>query len=120
MSASEARPARRRVFSYEEAVLTFPAVRGLTHAAVRRIEAMVNRLPSRDALEAQREELEAEYNRILQAWGEEIQALGCEVKGLWLVDWDAGDGYYCWRYPEEILGHFHGYEDGFEGRVPIA
>lgn len=120
MTTLEPGTPRRHIFSYEEAVLTFPAVRDLTHAAVRRIEAMVNRLQSRDALEAQREELEAEYNRILQAWGEEIGALGCEVKGLWLVDWDAGDGFYCWRYPEEILGHFHGYEDGFSGRVPIA
>ena len=37
-----------------------------------------------------------------------------------LVDWDAGDGYFCWRYPEPALAHFHGYEEGFAGRVPIA
>jgi hypothetical protein len=38
---------------------------------------------------------------------------------VWLVDWDSGAGYYCWRYPEESLGHFHGYQEGFAGRVPI-
>ena len=25
-----------------------------------------------------------------------------------------------WRYPEETIGHFHSYEDGFAGRMPIA
>jgi hypothetical protein len=35
---------------------------------------------------------------------------------------DCGEGYdyYCWRYPAESLGFFHGYEEGFQGRVPIA
>ena len=53
-------------------------------------------------------------------WAEELGSLGLEVKGAWLVDWDSGDGYFCWRYPEPALAHFHGYEDGFAGRVPVA
>lgn len=113
------RRANRRLFSYEEAVLTFPAVRDLTYAAVRQVEALLNGVHSRDEMEARKAELQGSYDRIIQAWSQEILSLGCEVKGLWLVDWDSGDGYYCWRYPEEILGHFHGYEDGFSGRMPI-
>ena len=38
---------------------------------------------------------------------------------LWLVDWDNGDGYYCWRFPEETVSFFHSYEEGFGGRLPI-
>ncbi len=26
-------------------------------------------------------------------WVAEITSLGCLVKGLWLVDWDSGDGF---------------------------
>ena len=37
----------------------------------------------------------------------------------WLVDFDNGEGYYCWKYPEDTVGHFHGYEDGFAGRISI-
>jgi hypothetical protein len=114
------RPSPRRTFSYEEALVTFPQVRGLTHAAVRQVEALLNRVQSREEMESRKEELEAAYKRIVQAWTEEVKAVGCEVKGLWLVDWDSGDGYYCWRYPEETLAHFHTYEDGFAGRMPIT
>lgn len=109
----------RRIFSYEEALETFPVVRDLTAAAVRQVEAVVNAVRSREDLEERREEVEATCERILEAWSEQVMRLGCEVKGRWLVDWDSGDGYYCWQYPEEAVAHFHTYEDGFAGRLPI-
>jgi hypothetical protein len=109
----------KRTFSYDDALETFPLVRDLTAAAVRQIEALMNQLQSREEMESRKDELEEAYNRIVQAWAAEITALGCEVKGLWLVDWDCGDGYYCWRYPEDSIAFFHTYDDGFGGRVPI-
>ena len=36
------------------------------------------------------------------------------------VDFDSGEGYYCWRYPEAAVQHYHGYEDGFAGRMKIV
>ena len=41
------------------------------------------------------------------------------MKGLWLVDFDSGDGYWCWAYPEDDLGYWHSYEGGFGARVPL-
>ncbi len=113
-------PGDGQVFTYEEALATFPRVRELTERAVQQIEAMVNRLQSRAELDARKAELDEAVQRIVQAWASEVVALGCEIKGMWLVDWDSGDGYYCWRYPEEALGYFHSYTEGFAGRVPIA
>jgi hypothetical protein len=52
-------------------------------------------------------------------WAEAVRAMGLEAKGLWLVDFDNGEGYYCWKYPEQVISHYHGYEDGFAGRIPI-
>ncbi|HEY3568764.1 MAG TPA: DUF2203 domain-containing protein [Thermoanaerobaculia bacterium] len=109
----------RRIFTYDEALSTFPLVRDLTSAAVRQIEALTTSLGSSEELEAKREDLEEAQERIVHAWAREVTAIGCEVKGVWLVDWDSGDGYYCWRFPEPSISHFHTYDEGFAGRIPL-
>ncbi|HSS75679.1 MAG TPA: DUF2203 family protein [Thermoanaerobaculia bacterium] len=109
----------KRIFSYDEAVNTFPVVRDLTAAAVRQVEALINSVADRDELDSRRDELEEARERIVRAWAQQVSTLGCEVKGVWLVDWDSGDGYYCWRFPEQALSFFHTYDEGFAGRLPI-
>jgi len=109
----------KRIFSYDEAVNTFPVVRDLTAAAVRQVEALINSVADRDELDSRRDELEEARERIVRAWAQQVSTLGCEVKGVWLVDWDSGDGYYCWRFPEQSLSFFHTYDEGFAGRLPI-
>ncbi len=108
------------IFTYEQALDTFPTVRDVTAHAVLQVQALYGRVQSLTELEQRSHELEGAATSIIDSWVAEMTRLGCEVKGLWLVDWDCGDGYYCWRYPEESLGFFHGYEEGFQGRVPIA
>ena len=109
----------RRIFTYDEALNTFPLVRDLTSAAVRQIEALASNLASREELDSRREDLEEAQDRIVRAWTREVTAIGCEVKGVWLVDWDSGDGYYCWRFPEKTISFFHTYDEGFAGRIPL-
>jgi hypothetical protein len=108
-----------RVFTYDEALAMFPVVRELTSSALAQIDALVNPIQSAEEMADRREEIEATYRSIVTAWAEELTSLGCVVKGLWLVDWDSGAGYYCWKYPEATIAHFHGYEEGFAGRVPL-
>ena len=95
-------------------------VRRITAAAVEEVEALEAR---RDAVDASdkdaRAALEQEVRRGVARWVRAMEALGVEVKGRWLVDFDNGRGYYCWRWPEEQIEYFHGYEEGFAGRVRI-
>jgi hypothetical protein len=112
----------KRIFSYDEALSTFPVVRDLTAAAVRQVEALISHLDASEEseeMDERREKIEEARERIVRAWAREVSSIGCEVKGVWLVDWDSGDGYYCWRFPEQAIGFFHTYDEGFAGRLPI-
>ena len=107
----------KRVFSYEEARGLIPAVRKRTKEA---LAALAGTTAPDSASAAEKEgHLEQEAARILEEWARDIQALGIEVKGPWLVDFDSGAGYFCWKWPEESLDFFHGYDEGFSGRVRI-
>jgi hypothetical protein len=96
----------KRIFTYEQALALWPEVQRITDDAVQAVEAT----PVGQTREVQ---------RIVGEWAEAILRLGLEVKGLWLVDFDSGSGYYCWRHPEPALEYFHGYEEGFGGRVKL-
>ena len=97
----------KKIFSYEEAAALLPEVQRMTADAVQEVEALANDAPRDEA------------QQIVGRWAESVMKMGIEVKGLWLIDFDNGSGYYCWQYPEESLQYFHGYDDGFGGRVKL-
>ncbi|HEV8657480.1 MAG TPA: DUF2203 family protein [Thermoanaerobaculia bacterium] len=98
----------KKIFTYEDASALLPEVQRLTNEAIARADALDEATATGD-----------DYQRIVQEWADAIMSLGIEVKGLWLIDFDNGSGYYCWQHPEESLQYFHGYEDGFRGRVKL-
>jgi hypothetical protein len=113
--------AERKIFSYEEAVALMPQVRTLTNDAVRRLEEIIGQEFTWDEVDelAIPQERVIDYERVVSEWASAVAELGIEVKGLWLIDFDSGGGYYCWRYPEAALSFFHGYDEGFSGRVEL-
>ena len=100
----------RKIFSYAEAAALLPEVQRLTAYAFQKVE---------DLREGAGAVARAEVEAIVEAWAQAVRGRGIEVKGLWLVDFDNGSGYYCWRYPEDGLNYYHSYEDGFNGRMRI-
>jgi hypothetical protein len=96
----------KKIFSYEDAAALLPEVQRLTQEAI-------------DEVDALPETAQSDQQRVVHRWAESVMELGIDVKGVWLVDFDNGSGYYCWQYPEESLQFFHGYEDGFRGRVKL-
>lgn len=63
--------------------------------------------------------LESEIDKKIQLWNQKVERLGGVSRGLWLVDFDAGDGYYCWKYPESEVAYWHDYKSGFTNRKPL-
>lgn len=111
---------QKRIFTLREAQALVPRVREMTDAAVVRAERLSARIEATNPGE-DRMRLETQYNALVRGWASQVQELGCEVKGLWLVDFDSGDGlYYCWHHPEESLEFFHDYDEGFAGRRPLG
>jgi len=106
-----------RSWTLEGARAVLPDVRERTERAVEETERLVLAREGADERGAAR--VDAQIQAVIERWAREMEALGAEVKGVWLVDFDTGSGYYCWRWPETSLDHFHGYEEGFAGRARI-
>ena len=108
-------PQEPRLFRLKEARQLLPLVRSITESAFEELG------PVQRAMMLQPEgiepgETEELYQKIVRRWVDKIQRLGIVVKGLWLVDFDTGDGYLCWKYPEAGIEFFHGYDEGYSGR----
>jgi hypothetical protein len=110
----------RRIFSFDQARQLLPDVKRLTADAVRRAEALASRVQELALDDPARARLDGELADVVNGWADAIRTLGLEAKGLWLVDFDNGEGYYCWCYPEDALTHYHTYEEGFAGRMKIV
>ena len=112
---------RRSVFTLAEAQEVLPIVYRITKAYSQKTEALIDRL---DAVASGNEgitaQLETQVNQLILDWQNKVQKLGALPKGLWIADFDSGDGYYCWKFPERGIEYWHRYSDGFSKRIRVA
>jgi hypothetical protein len=110
----------KKVFTLEEARALLPVIKKITAGTAEKVEKLLQKLESVSMDETQLiAETEAEANALILKWHEKMSRLGVRGKGLWYVDFDNGQDYFCWSYPEDDLFFRHAYEDGFTGRTPI-
>ena len=111
---------RRGVFSLSEAQHILPVVRRITAEFSAKVELLIARL---ETLQLNQTEticaLEKQVNELIQTWNDKIRKLGADPRGLWVVDFNSGEGFYCWKHPEHDILYWHSYEDGFSGRKPL-
>lgn len=106
-------------FSLKEAQTILPIINNITKKAVDNFLVLEEKLQHFHSDPKKWKAIEEEIAEVLNGWSQKVIRLGCVPKGIWLVDFDNGKGYYCWRYGDERILYFHGYKDGFAGRVAI-
>ena len=110
----------KRILSLKESRDLLPVVRRVTEDSQIKVQLLVKKLESVAETDTEKKKtIEKEINDLVEQWQSKIEKLGGEPKGLWLVDFDCGVGYFCWKFPEDDLSHFHGYTEGFKSRTPI-
>ncbi len=109
---------KKKIFSISEAEGLFLIIYSMTRKASGQVQELVDQLDGIDPKnEARVMILEEKINKIIQSWQTKVEKLGLRPQGLWVVDIDSGNGYYCWKYPERKINHWHGYSEGFSNRV---
>jgi hypothetical protein len=108
-----------RIFTLDEARALLPSVRSITDPVYTLAASLAEELGQAEEAqdETRADDLRDRLQTLVQSWQQSMQDLEADVKGLWLVDFDSGDGYWCWAYPEESLDYWHSYEGGFRSRV---
>jgi len=112
-------PGHIKKFTYADAVKLLPVIKHITEKAVNESELINSQFHSCPMKSQSYEQLKVDYHHVIQDWVSKITRLGVEVKDLWLVDFDSGHGYFCWRYPEPELMFFHAYHGGYDSRKRI-
>ena len=111
---------KSKIWTLDEAREILPEVIKLSSRAFEESQQIVSELEAQILPENVQELKESQLQAIISEWALMITKLGADVKGLWLVDFDNGVGYYCWKFGESEILYEHSYESGFSGRKPIA
>jgi hypothetical protein len=115
---------RNRVFTIEEAQDLLSLVLRITKKYAREAQVLIHRIDSLhgrgNAFLNEIHELEKQVNSLVNEWQVKLEKLGLNTKGMWIADFDSGDGYFCWKYPENKIEYWHKYTDGFTGRINLA
>ncbi len=108
-----------RVFTLDEARELFPLVHRITHEAALELKPVQLRLQNMLGSDPRLRAVSAEYEVVVKRWVEKMARLGLVVGALWRVDFDTGDGYFSWKYPEHRLGFYRTHAEPFDQRRPI-
>lgn len=109
----------KKVFGYQDINELLPIVLRITRQYSEKVSKLITKLEHVRNQDNNILDTENEINLLIQEWQVKVEKLGAITKGLWIADFDSGDGYFCWKFPEERILFWHGYRDGFSGRKPI-
>ena len=112
-------PSDSKLYVLEEVSELLPVVRKITENSYERLSMLDERLELMLLCDPRRTVIAVEYEKIVRKWIANITRLGAIPNGLWRVDFDTGEGYLCWRFPELKVAHFRSYDCDFDDRIPV-
>ena len=108
-----------KLFDLAESQRLLPLVQNITHkhqAELAPIQLRLNKMLSNDP---RRNVIELEYEQVVNRWRSKIEKLGASVFGLWVVEFDVGEGLLSWRHPELNISYFRATTNDFASRVKL-
>jgi len=112
-------PADPKLYVLAEASELLPVVKKITENAYKRLSRHDKRLELMLLCDPRRTAIADEYEKTVRKWIASITRLGAIPSGLWRVDFDTGEGYLCWRFPELKIGYFRDYDCEFDDRKSV-
>lgn len=102
-------------FGEDEAEELLPTVKRLTIMSAREAEKIEEQLKFVPRDEPVFARLSQDLDLIIKRWAIKIKKLGLRPSGLWIVDFDAGNGWFSWRLGDEHVSYFNApIEEGAE------
>lgn len=99
-------------FSLREATELLPALQRMTARASGVVDRLLHEAADEIAIgEVDSEPLAPAIDAAWQQWAEAVRMLGARPAGLWRVEFDNGEGFYCWRWSDPRLVQYRPYGD---------
>ncbi len=110
-----------KVFSIAEVREILPIILKITQNSQKEVTQFLNQLEAIRQFNVDKaQEIENLIEMTFEKWKDKVRKLGGHPKGMWLADFDNGQGYYCWKFPETEIKFYHGYADGFSSRKLVV
>ena len=110
---------RDKVFNLPEAQALLPLVQAVSKRQYVQLSPIQDRLNAMLDNDPRRHVFEREFELLVSQWRSKVIQLGVRVSGLWMVEFDVGDGCLCWRYPELSIKTFRKHGAAFSERVKL-
>ena len=102
------------VHSLEQANQLMPYLQGITQKAASEVLVLAQERDLFEVDEQGYDDCVEKIQDVIDVWVEKVDQTGAKSRGLWSVDFDKGDGYYSWKYPEPTLEYCRN-DDGENG-----
>ena len=109
-----------KLFDLAEARELLSLVQSITEYHQAELAPLQARLTKMLSNDPRRNSIERDYQKVVSQWRTKMEHIGVHVSGLWLVEFNVGEGFLCWRYPELSLNYFRANNASFSQRMTIG